>query len=109
MQYTSENLLIKSRDSGQPGAFAQVRAAQAGWDFLNMDALRMRKDERHSGYTGENEEVGVILGGRCHFRTSAGDFLNVGERATVFDGMPYAVYLPRHTRIEIEALTDTVE
>ena len=41
MQYTSETMLIKSRDTGGTGVFASVTAKQAGWDYLNMAALRL--------------------------------------------------------------------
>lgn len=109
MQYTSENLLVKSRDTGQPGVFARVRPVDAGWEYLNMAAIRLNAREPYNGSTGEYEHVSVILGGRCNFRTSKGEYLNIGRRPDVFSGMPYAVYLPRHTDFEIEALTDDLE
>ncbi len=109
MQYTSENLLVKSQDDGQAGVFARVRPADAGWEYLNMAAIRLNAREPYAGSTAENEHVSVILGGRCNFRTSKGEYLNIGRRPDVFSGMPYAVYLPRHTDFEIEALTDDLE
>ncbi|NWG15635.1 MAG: 5-deoxy-glucuronate isomerase [Chloroflexi bacterium] len=109
MHYTAENLLVKSQDKGEPGLFARVRAADAGWDYLNMAALRLPLGERYGDVTGENENVTVILGGRCHIRTGKGEFMNLGHRANVFSGMPWALYLPRRTPFEIEALTDNLE
>ncbi len=109
MQYNSENLLVKSRDTGQPGVFARVRPVDAGWEYLNMAAIRLNAREPYSGSTGEHEHVSVILGGHCNFRTSKGEYLNIGRRPDVFSGMPYAVYLPRRTDFEIEALTDDLE
>jgi len=109
MDYTSENLLVRSNDYGRAGVFARVRPADAGWEYLNMAAIRLHAREPYNGSTGENEHVSVILGGRCHFRTSKGEYLNIGRRPDVFSGMPYAVYLPRRTDFEIEALTDDLE
>src|SRR5579862_6477123 len=109
MQYTAETMLIKSRDKGTSGIFAEISAAQAGWEYLNMAAIRLNKAENYSGDVGKHEHVSVILGGRCTFKTSAGNFENIGRRPDVFSGMPYAVYLPRHTHFEIEALTDNLE
>ena len=43
MQYTSETMLVKSKDSGGSGIFAEVSAGQAGWDYLNMAAMRLRR------------------------------------------------------------------
>lgn len=109
MEYTTETLLVKSQDQGDSGVFARVGAAGAGWEYLNMAALRLKKGESFRGEVGAHEHVSVILGGTAHFRTSAGDFLNVGRRPNVFSGMPHALYLPRHTHFEIEAVSDTLE
>ena len=109
MRYTAETMLIKARDDGQNGVFAEVLAPQAGWDLLNMQARRMARGERWAHSTGEHEVAHVVLGGVCHIRTSAGDFLNVGRRPNVFSGMPYAVYLSRRIDYEIEALSDGLE
>lgn len=109
MHYTAENLLIRSQDTGGPGIFSRVRAGDAGWQYLNMAALRLNKGETYSSTTGDHEHASVILGGRCNFRTARGEFLQIGRRPDVFSGMPYAVYLPRHTDFEIEALTDGFE
>ncbi len=109
MRYTAETMLIKSNDTGGTGIIAEVLAPQAGWEFLNMQVRRMNRGERWAHTTGEHEYVHVILGGICHIRTGAGDFLNVGRRPNVFSGMPYAVYLSRRTEFVIEALTDGFE
>jgi 5-deoxy-glucuronate isomerase len=109
MQYTADTMLIRANDHGASGVFARVRAEAAGWEFLNMAALRLHRGERHADTTGEHENAVVILGGRCHVRSSRGDFLNVGRRPDVFSGMPYAVYLPRRTEFEIEAVSDALE
>lgn len=109
MQYTAETLLIRSKDTSGTGIIAEVSAEQAGWDYLNMAARRLNKGDRYSGSTGEYEYAHVILGGVCHVRTSRGEYPKVGRRPNVFSGMPYAVYLPRRTDFEIEALTDGFE
>jgi 5-deoxy-glucuronate isomerase len=109
MKYTAETMLVRSRDEGKSGIFASVSVEQAGWEYLNMAALRLNKGETYSGSTGESEHASVILGGVANFRTSAGNFEHVGRRPNVFSGMPYAVYLPRRTEFTIEALTDNFE
>lgn len=109
MHYTASNMLVKSQDTGGTGIFARVRPEDAGWHYLTMAALRLNAGERYDGSVGEHEHVSVILGGRCTIRTSAGDFPNIGRRPNVFSGMPWALYLPRRTRFEIEALTDGLE
>jgi 5-deoxy-glucuronate isomerase len=74
-----------------------------------MAARRLDMGQRFAAETGPNEMVHVILGGRCHIRTSAGDFLHLGRRLNVFAGLPWALYLPPGTRYEIEALTNGFE
>ncbi len=109
MDYTAETLRVRSRDTGATGVFAEVLAAQAGWELLNMQARRLNRGQTWAGTTGEYEYVHVILGGVCRVQTSAGDFPRVGRRPDVFSGMPYAVYLSRRMDFVIEALTDGLE
>jgi 5-deoxy-glucuronate isomerase len=109
MDYTSETMLVKSKDKGGTGEFARVRADEAGWDYLNMSAVRLNKGERFGDKTRDCENAIVILGGVGNIHTSDGDFNEVGRRPNVFSGMPYALYLSRHKEFEIEALTDSFE
>jgi 5-deoxy-glucuronate isomerase len=109
MKYTAENMLIRSKDTGKNGVFAEVSSTQAGWEWLNMAARRMGAGEKWAGKTDGYEYAHVIFGGKCNVHTSAGDFLNIGARKNVFEGKPYAVYLSRNTSFEIEALTDGFE
>ncbi len=43
--------------------------------------------------TGDEEMVLVWLGGRCIANWGAGE-QSIGARENVFDGLPYALYLP---------------
>ncbi len=109
MQYTAESMLIKSQDTGGTSEFARVRAEEAGWEYLNMSAYRLNKDETFSDNTRECENAIVILSGVCNIRTCDGTFNRVGRRPNVFSGMPYALYLSRHKDFTIEALVDGFE
>lgn len=102
-------MLIRSSDDGKAGIFAQVTAQQAGWELLNMAGRRIHQGGRWSGATEEYEFVHVILGGQCHIRTTQGDFVNIGLRDNVFDGLPFALYLSRGVEFEIEALSSALE
>ena len=102
-------MLIRSTDMGGTGVFAEITAQQANWELLNMTARRLNRGNRWAGQTAGHEYVHVILGGQCHIRSTRGDFLNIGRRVNVFDGLPFAVYLSRGIDFEIEALTDAIE
>jgi len=97
---------IPSQDTGRSGVFARVMAKDAGWELLNMNALRLTRGEKYASLTRGFEHVTVILGGTCHIRTSRGDFPDLGERENVFSGKASALYLPRDTGFEIEAVGD---
>jgi len=109
MEYTSETMLVKSNDRGETGEFARVRAEDAGWEYLNMSAMRLNKSGTFGDNTRDYENAIVILGGVCNIKTSDGEFKDVGRRPNVFSGMPYALYLSRNKDFEIEALTDDFE
>lgn len=109
IQYTSENMLVKSKDTGGTGIFCEVNAADAGWEYLNMAARRLNRGDRWAGNTGDHEYVHVVLGGKCNIQFTGGAFFDVGRRPNVFSGMPYALYLPRGMDFEIEAQTDGFE
>lgn len=109
MQYTADTMLVRSTDRGQTGVFAEVNAAAAGWEYLNMQARRLNAGMSWTGDTGEFEYAHVILGGVCDIETTRGTFQRVGRRPNVFAGMPYALYLPRRTQFTITALTDGFE
>jgi 5-deoxy-glucuronate isomerase len=102
-------MLIRSIDCGGTGIIARVDAVEAGWETLSMTVRRMNRGDTWTDMTGEAECVFVILGGQCTIRTSRGDFSEVGERPSVFEGLPYALYLSRHTSFTVEALTDGFE
>src|ERR1700712_130034 len=97
MKYTAETMLIRSKDDGKDGIFAEVSSAQAGWDYLNMAARRLNAGQRWGASTGEFEYAHVILSGTCNIHTSKGEFAALGQRTDVFSGKPSALYLPRHT------------
>ncbi len=109
MNGTADTMLVRSTDTGGAGVFAEVTAEQAGWEHLNMAARRLNTGQTWSANTGEYEYAHVILGGVCRVRTSRGNYERVGKRKDVWSGMPHAVYLPRRTDFEIEALTDGFE
>jgi len=109
MQYTTENMLIHPKPNVMSGVYAEVTAEQAGWDFMNMTARRLTTGQAWSGNTGNREYSHVILGGVCAVRTSRGNYERVGKRENVFAGKPHAVYIPRHTDFEFEALTDNFD
>lgn len=109
MTYTRDHLFVKSQDNGKSGIFAEVTAARAGWDYLNMQVRRLNQGGSYKAHTGDNEWAHVILGGVCDIHIDGGEFISVGRRPNVFSGMPYALYLPAGINFEISARGDGFE
>src|SRR5512144_347096 len=107
MQEGSSELLI--RPTASDGSSAQsmfVTRERSGFEYLTFRAQRMSKDESFNAETGNNELGLVVLGGRCSVESSAGSWPNFGGRAHVFNGLPYALYLPIETTFTLRAVTD---
>ncbi|OGO52105.1 MAG: 5-deoxy-glucuronate isomerase [Chloroflexi bacterium RBG_16_68_14] len=104
-------MLVPSRlrDSTEPGIVNRVTAGEAGWELLNLEVRRLAGGEAWEHETAECEAALVLLGGRCAVTSNRGEWPGIGRRAHVFDGMPYALYLPRRTAFTLTALTDRLE
>jgi len=97
------------KQSADAGVINSVSAQQAGWQFLNMEARRLQKGCQWSHDTQDHEFVMVVLGGRCAVQSNRGCWDEVGFRANVFAGMPYALYLPPDSQLKMQALSDQCE
>ena len=93
----------------EPDVVTRVTAADAGWELLNVEVRRLDRGGTWRHRPGEHEAALVVLGGRCSVRSSAGQWPEIGRRPDVFSGMPWALYLPRGTDFECEALTDGLQ
>lgn len=99
----TDSLLIKpGADTDVP---VRITRADAGWQYVSfsvhtLDAGRALRDDT------QGEEVGlVLLGGRATVVSDAGTWEVFGERADVFDGLPWSLYLPPGITFEIRAET----
>ena len=104
---TQSRLLV--RPTAARGEYLRVTPERAGWEHLSFAARRMARGERWQEETGANEYGLVVLGGTCAVRSSRGGWDRIGRRPDVFHGMPYALYLPRDTEFEVEALSPDLD
>ncbi len=86
----------------RPEAFRN-RTEDFGYDFLSFENRRLAPGERYFGDTAQRELAIVVLGGVCSVSSTKGEWLGVGQRATVFDGLPYTLYLPIHTAFTVSS------
>lgn len=75
-------------------------------DYLTFRVRKLTRGETYSGETGMNEFGLVILGGSCSVESSSGTWSKLGGRRHVFDGLPYALYLPIRCSCSVKAERD---
>jgi 5-deoxy-glucuronate isomerase len=89
----------------RPSAF-ENRIENFGYEFLSFQTRRMPAGDRYVGGVDDEELAIVVLGGMCSVESSRGVWQGVGGRATVFNGLPHAIYLPVRTTFTVAAETD---
>jgi 5-deoxy-glucuronate isomerase len=100
-----DTLLLKSADlGGGSGELINVTAESADWEYTGLIVVRLAAGETWSHFTGIDEVALVPLGGKCVVEAE-GHTWEIGGRARVFDGPPWAVYLPRESNLVVRALT----
>ena len=77
-----------------------------GFQYLSFQIRKLRAGQSYAGSTRDRELGIVALGGVFSVASTAGNFGPIGGRKTVFDGMPWALYLPLETSFTIAADTD---
>lgn len=105
-QHDRELLIPRKALSTGSGETMHVTPESSGFDYLSFRVRRLMKGESFSDETGNSEMGLVVLGGRCSVESSAGSWQNFGGRAHVFNGLPYALYLPIETSFTVRGDTD---
>jgi 5-deoxy-glucuronate isomerase len=99
-------LLVHPAAHSADGVSHHITPASAGWRYVGFET-RTLKQGATSKLDGRDEEVClVILSGKARITADGFDSGAIGERASVFDGLPWSVYLPPHLAATVEALSD---
>jgi 5-deoxy-glucuronate isomerase len=72
-------------------------------NWVELGLLDLNDGQTWQGHSKEQETVLVILGGRCHLTSAAGQWRDLGERANVFAGKATAAYFPPGAELTVEA------
>ena len=82
-----------------------VTVESAGWEYTSLTVLHLAVGQSWNGSTG-NDEIGLVtLGGTCTV-DALGQSWRFGGRKNVFDGPPWALYLPIGTDYSVRADTE---
>lgn len=110
MDYTAENLRFPAKlGPAEVGLTNRVLASDAGFSHLNVESRRLARGTTFTFDTTDHEAAFVLLGGTVSAKTTRGDYPRIGRRSGVFDGMPWALYLPRDTKVTFTAESELAE
>ena len=98
-------LLLHPKKSAD-GIEHQVTPQSAGWTYVGFESRRLTQGARLALKSEATEICLVALIGKLRVTAKGFDSQVIGERASVFDGLPWSVYLPPRTSYLIEAISD---
>ena len=98
-------LLVHPQAPDQEGFVHHVTPASAGWSYVGFSVLELPPGRVVSRRTEDTEVCIVILTGRVRISAGDQDFGLLGERESVFDGLPWSVYIPARSHWTVEAET----
>jgi len=96
--------LVRSRElpASQSGELLKFSREEAGWEWMGFCVRRLSPNEAWESHRPDEEAVYVLLSGRCVADWGSGK-LQIGQRTSVFDGLPYALYLSPGSRVRFQA------
>jgi 5-deoxy-glucuronate isomerase len=92
------NLLIRAENNGE--------MKTPGFEFLRFRIVKLAAGQSRQENTGASELGIVVLGGKCSVVAGQQRWTGIGKRSGVFDGLPYAVYVPISTALTVTAESD---
>jgi 5-deoxy-glucuronate isomerase len=100
------NFLVHSRDlaSDRSGELVDLPRQNAPWEWMSFYVRRILPGEAYQSQSDGEETAFVVLGGICSADWGMG-VQRIGKRKNVFDGFPYALYLPPGNRVRFRAET----
>lgn len=103
--YNPSNLVLHPGNSTDPDVVVEVTPELAGWDYIHFQLRRLNAQSSWAFATGNYELAIVVLSGCLSVESDRGQWQRIGERSSVFSGLPSALYLPRHTSLTVSAET----
>jgi 5-deoxy-glucuronate isomerase len=102
--------MAQRSDPAWPGShLAQVRSLsreEAGWTYISFRIWSLQVGQIIRDGTGGEEVALVFLSGRASVSSDKQAWRGIGVRESVFDGLPYVVYLPPGTDFSVTAEND---
>ena len=99
-------LLVHAQGRAADGVSHRITPTSAGWRYVGFETRTLKQGAKSRLDTGTDEVCIVILSGKARVKADGFDSGIIGERGSVFDGLPWSVYLPPHSAAAIEAASD---
>ena len=98
--------LVHSRNlsADLPGELLSLPREEAGWEWMSFFVRRLIPGTAWEFEAKNEEAILVLLGGQCLANWGEGE-VSTGQRKNVFDGFPYALYLPSTSHVILKAQT----
>lgn len=93
------NHLLRPPADGPVRTFA--RPGGHPLQLLGLETATLGPGMTHSGEADELERCILLIGGRCTVAVEGKEWKDIGERATPFDGLAHAIYVPRDSGWEV--------
>jgi 5-deoxy-glucuronate isomerase len=103
---SSRPLVVHSRRlvDGHSGELLHFTRESVQWEWMGMSVHRIAPGETYQTETRGEEAAFVLLSGRCSADWGSGPRA-IGKRNSVFDGLPYCLYLPTGNHVKFSAQT----
>src|SRR5260370_7035562 len=100
-----ENLIHRGRVSGgESGELIQFSRQAVQWDWMSFSVRRLAAAASWECYHAGEETACVLLSRTCAVEWNK-QRKEIGKRRTVFDGLPYALYLAPGDRARFTAIS----
>jgi 5-deoxy-glucuronate isomerase len=104
MSETESLVHSESLPSGQAGELLHLPRQKANWEWMSFFVRRLAPGDVYRATTDGEEAAFVLLCGNCQADWGQGA-RQIGKRKNVFDGFPYALYLPTGNSVSFTAET----
>jgi 5-deoxy-glucuronate isomerase len=102
------DLLVKPSKHAEDGQIIHITPESANWKYVGFDVFDLKPGVTVTRGTGDREVVVVLVRGHATVGCEGLASRAIGARMSPFDGAPWSMYVPPHTRYTIVA-TDDVE
>ena len=98
------DFLMHSQSLKNDGELLSLSRDAAGWEWMSFFVRRLVPGQAYVSRTLNEEAAIALLSGKCFADWGTGKQV-IGERESVFDGLPYAIYLPNGNQLQLIAET----